>query len=363
MNSSLLNCLNCSKDSKPKFDPPFDYLKIIKLETTPDCLIDGLAKLEILDSLIFYFDSRDELYIFNIEGKFITKVGQKGQGPQDYARINTFFIHHNNVVLVDAVKGSLLYYDFRGKFISSMSIPREYLRNIISAQLFDEEKLLICYMISWRADENTSYSVLNLSTKTIEWLDFTYNPIKLDNYYHYFSFNQMVKVQDEIHFIMPLCDTIFSYSESSIYPKYITKTHDKIAKKEQIEYNTHTLHLELLKLEEQGYFVGFKAIFETENIIILEYGTILGFYMFDKNTKQGYFHHYAFDEVLKEVPFFIIRRSLSNDQFVAVEPMERLISLMDFIDGDDKYLMQLKKIIENSEEDDNPILFIYGFNK
>ena len=363
-NPSLLKCLNCFPNLKPKYDPPYDYLEIIKLETTRDCLLDGLIKLEMTDSLIFYMDRRDNLFIFNRDGLFISKVGQKGQGPQDYIRLNTFFIHHNQVVLIDEIKGLLLYYDFNGKFISSISINNKYLRNMMNVQLIDDSHLLICYMISGRPEENTSYSILDLNTKTIKWLDFTYNPIKLDNYHHYFSLHQMAKMQDEIHFIMPLCDTIYSYSDSLVSAKYITKTHDKVAKKEQIEYNTKEFHRELFRLDQQGYFVGFNAIYETEHIIILYYDSmVLGYYMFDKNTNEGNFYYHATGEEVTEVPFYRIVQSLPNNQFVAVENLEFLIPLMEDIKGNNKDLLLLKTIVENSEEDDNPLIFIYGFNK
>jgi len=360
----VLRCLNCFPKPKPKYDPPYNNLEMIKLETTRDCLIDGLIKLEMNDSLIFYLDRRENLFIFNREGLFVTQVGQKGQGPQDYIRLNSFFIHHNQIVLIDEIKGLLLYYDFHGKFISSTSIPPNYLRNIMNVQLIDESHLLICYMISGRPEENTSYSILDMNTKTVKWLDFTYNPIKLDNYHHSFSLHQMAKVKDEIHFIMPLCDTIFSYSDSSVSAKYITKTHDKIAKKEQIEYNTKAFHRELLRLEQQGYFVGFNAIFETENLIILDYDSMIPqYYMFDKNTNEGNFHHYTTDEEITEVPFFRIIQSLPNDRFIAVENVDYLLRLMEDTKGSNKDLIQFKTIVENSEEDDNPIIFIYGFNR
>ena len=359
----VLRCLNCFPKPKPKYDPPYNNLEMIKLETTGDCLIDGLKKLEMNDSLIFYLDMRENLYIFNREGLFITKVGQKGQGPQDYIRLNSFFIHHNQIVLFDSYRGIFLYYDFNGKFTSSISINPDYLRNTTNIQLIDDSHLLICYMISGRPEENTAYSILDMDTKTIKWLDLTYNPIKLDNFYHYFSRHQMAKVQDEIHFIMPLCDTIFSYSDSSVSAKYITKTHDKIAKKEQIEYNTKSLLRELHRLEQQDYFVGYHAIYETENIIILEYSTMISYYMFDKNTNEGDFHNYTTDDEITEVPFFRIIQSLPNDRFIAVENLEDLLRLMEDTRGSNKDLLQFKTIVENSEEDDNPIIFIYGFNK
>ncbi len=97
---AIILCLSCTENKKASEDkedggyetfqcmdkdmieeqPPYAHLEMIKLETTPECLIKGFKKLEMNDSLVFFLDF-DHLFVFNREGKFLRRIGEKGQGP------------------------------------------------------------------------------------------------------------------------------------------------------------------------------------------------------------------------------------------------------------------------------------------
>lgn len=355
-----LHCLNCSKGSEP-IDAHFPYndVKMIKLETTSDCLITHILEIVMTDSLIFIRDQRDALFLFNIEGNFICQIGQKGQGPTEYITIDAFFINNNRVGIVDHYKERFLFYNFEGKFISSTESKFDHLDRSNQALLTNNNQLLIHNDINFK-DDNTAYRIIDMNTNQVIGNYYTYNPIKLDSYRHYFSNNAMAKSNDEIHFIMPLCDTIFSYADSTFSVKYIVKTYDNIATKQQIEYNTKDLNADMRALLRQGYFTGFKTIFETDNFIFLGFSVIIeGFFIFDKNSKEGYQYLYSYDDIMNEIPFFTIIGSQSNDKFIGFEIPETLLMLTENAKWDNIYLMQLKEILDNSKEDDNPILFIY----
>jgi len=365
-NCEQLHCLNCLEG--PSNDQPaYDSISFIKLETNPNCLITDLRQLEMNDSLIFLLDLSNCLYVFNKEGNFISKIGRKGDGPDEYINLSTFYVdnENNKIVIVDDAKGSFITYDFTGKFLSSIHVPIENIRRSRQALLSDNNNLLLYNMMNMSMEDNMAYSIINLNTGHLKGKYYTYNPIKLNNYLYSFSNHPMVKFEDEIHFIMPLSDTIYCYSKSMFSTKYIVETSQRLIKKEQIAPNTSSYSSEIFRLGKEGYFTGFTAIFETKNKILLEYneqGMILGYFLFDKQKKEGFRYLYNYDDkLIKKVPFFRIVYSLPNDQFIGIANPDYLLGLKDKLDVSNPTVRRFKEMFDKTKEDDNPILFIYGF--
>jgi hypothetical protein len=98
--------------------------KLLKLETTDECLIGEVNKIIINDSSIFILDSRitKRVYEFNlIKGDFIRSYGRYGKGPGEYLYPIDFNIDKetNRLVILDNHKAKLLFYDLKGSFINS----------------------------------------------------------------------------------------------------------------------------------------------------------------------------------------------------------------------------------------------------
>lgn len=361
-----LHCINCSEG--PSNDhPAYDSISFIKLETNSNCLITDYKQLEMTDSLIFLSDLNHSLYLFDIEGKFISQIGRKGDGPDEYINLSTFYVDNKNgkVVIIDDAKGLFISYDFTGKFLSSTPISLESIRRSSQALLSDNNNLLLYNMMNMNMEDNMAYSVIDLNTGHLKGKYFTYNPIKLNHYLYSFSNHPMGKYEDEIHFIMPLSDTIYSYSKSDFSTKYVFETSKKLIKREQITPNTSNYDSDIFKLGKEGYFTGFTALFETKNKIFLEYkdqGIALGYYLFDKQTKEGNQYLYNYDNTLiKTVPFFRIVYALPNDQLIGIANPDYLLGLKDKLDVNNSSVRQLKEVLDKTKDDDNPILFIYHF--
>jgi hypothetical protein len=214
-----------------------------------------------------------------------------------------------------------------------------------------------------RTGDNLAYYVMDLKTHSLVGKYFSYDPIKLNNYADYFSANPMAVSGEEIDFIMPLCDTIYSYP--SFLPKYIIETPGKMASKSQISENTAFYLAELLELSKRGFFTGFLDIFETKNNIYsqcLNPHDGLPIYFFgNKITKTGYYYssNYHFGKVYQKIPFFRIVHSFDNSLVGVADELSRYEFEFDpeYAEG-----QQLKYLQSISQEDDNPILFFYDFN-
>jgi hypothetical protein len=102
----------------------------IPLETNEQCLIGVIAQLEIRDGKIYILDLKQKvLFVFDMEGKFITQIGNRGTGPGEYITPMSFdFDLSANVIIVhDNDKKELLYFDLDDyRFTYAKALPDYY---------------------------------------------------------------------------------------------------------------------------------------------------------------------------------------------------------------------------------------------
>ena len=124
----ILSIISCSKDNDKniilkeiKFDDIQVSLKdsiefkFIPLETTNECLIGIAEGIQVVDDRIFILEGKqkEKLFVFNLNGKFITSIGRKGQGAGGYNRIFSFDIdpEERSIIISDMYAEKLLFYD------------------------------------------------------------------------------------------------------------------------------------------------------------------------------------------------------------------------------------------------------------
>lgn len=86
----------------------------IPLETNEKSLIKKIGQIEFFDNRIFIFDNVNHLFlVFDMNGKFITQVGDYGQGPGEYTLPIQFCIdkEKNAFIICDIDTQKLVYYD------------------------------------------------------------------------------------------------------------------------------------------------------------------------------------------------------------------------------------------------------------
>ena len=103
----------CEKDMdiSDMFDTSF--FRIIPLETTPESLIGG----EVCQ--VFYRNDRlyvvekmaKGLFVFDDNGKFLSKIQSYGQGPEEYIEITAVSITDDRIIVFDQFSRKVLIYD------------------------------------------------------------------------------------------------------------------------------------------------------------------------------------------------------------------------------------------------------------
>ena len=348
VSSKVVRNLNPSEEPL-QVPPAYKNVEIIKLETTPSSLIGNIKRLEMNDSLIFVLEF-DKLHIFTREGKFVSQIGRKGEGPDEYLVLSSFYIDNGKrqVTIIDNYKNTLINYNFKGKYVSTTSVPAKSFDSSNYTLLTEDNKLLNYNMMDM--NDTKAYSIFDMDKQKVERY-FSYRPITVGNYMYPFSWHPMARVGKDIDVIMPLCDTIFTYSvkSASFEPKYIVETPRKMAPKDKIRKNTPSYTEDLYNLDEQGYFTGFTGIFETDTKVLLEYkkqGFVLGYFLFDKESQAG--HYYLRTSSKKDIilPFFYTIYAYKNTFVGCAQPSD-LLELENLQDT------EILESIKGLEEDDN----------
>lgn len=354
ISSETVRNLNTSEEPLQEV-PDYKHVEIIKLETSPSSLIGNVNRIEMNDSLIFVLEF-EKLYIFTREGKFVSQISRKGEGPEEYIVLSSFYVDNKKqqVTIIDNYKNILINYDFRGKYLSTVSVPAKSFQSCHYTVLTEDNQLLCHNMMDMNDTE--AYSLFDIDKQKVKKY-FAYQPITVGDYMYPFSWHPMARAGKDIDIIMPLCDTIYTYStaSSSFEPKYIIETPQKMIPKEKIRKNTPSYTEDICKLSEQGFFTGFTGIFETEAKVLLEYkdqGVVLGYFLFDKSSKAGHYYLSCSSKEDTVLPFFYTIYAYKN-VFVGYAQPRDLLELKNLQDE------EIRESIKDLKEDDNPCLILY----
>ena len=138
-------------------------IRYVPLETTDDCLMNNEFYImqytgeDIITSGIFHFDKN---------GKFLNKIGSKGQCPEEYLQGLFAFGDWKNKLLYVQNWTTLTCYGFDGTFVRSVPTPQ---LNMGAAGLFDENHILYSNDIYYadKANPIQLYMVDSQNGKTV----------------------------------------------------------------------------------------------------------------------------------------------------------------------------------------------------
>ncbi|MDR0953820.1 MAG: 6-bladed beta-propeller [Rikenellaceae bacterium] len=99
----------------------------LALETSPQSLLGDIAKIRVYKERIFLLSTGDDasLLVFDKSGRFITRVGFQGRGPQEYVSLYNFEIDptRDELLLIDNQGQKILLFDLDGKFKQTIPSP------------------------------------------------------------------------------------------------------------------------------------------------------------------------------------------------------------------------------------------------
>jgi hypothetical protein len=91
-------------------------IEYVKLETSPESLIGSVDKLICTDDYIYILDNTfsNNLFVFSRKGKFISKISNKGEGPNEINQPYDFIVDNNKeeIAVYDGVQSKVVFYDY-----------------------------------------------------------------------------------------------------------------------------------------------------------------------------------------------------------------------------------------------------------
>lgn len=356
-------------ENNPLDEIHYKAANIIALETNDESLLSGIMEVRPYLSYLYILNNSGTLFVFDTNGKFVNQVGRKGNGPDEYLKLSSFFINkdEDRIVVIDDFKNKMYNYDLTGNFVNSNSTSPSIKYSNYS-MMTKEGNVLLNYLVNF--ENNEAYSLIDGEDFTKNVYLKSYAPIEVEGYLYSFSSHPMSESSDgKINFIMPLCDTIFEYSNRQYYPKYVVDASNIMVDRELFKTNTTDIGASypsmLSKYGRDGYFTGFNGIFETNEHILLKYrynGFLSGFYIANKKSLEGDYYSIAIPEHPTKIPFYFIVGSNDNE-FIGTVNAPDMISMYDDLqkNASDETLSSLKKAVDRLEEESNPCLIFYSF--
>lgn len=343
-------------------------VKYIPLETTLESLLEGKAvhlNVAFAGEFLFVCDG-NHIYQFSPEGKYIRKIGQRGQGPGEFQKHILDVVYDEageRIFATDYLGGEGIVFSFDGKYLYDFKLKGRF-------KMF-HQGCLYGYTDNFLLSKDRTGTDLYLSDdrgKQIKEFRFNYKP---DKRYPQLIFDQgsFYQYSGRVYYKNPLEEVIYCIEGKKKTPAYLLD----LAQYEKYEEEEST-RLVLDKKNQVGKAVqteagkkrfDFKHIYETDAYLFLAYYQEeeyrLGVY--DKHRNRAFRVHSSMnkadgfvDDLEGGIPFMPVQ---GNEKvLVNIIPAEELLEKVKPLQAKGS----LKKVMENLLEDDNPVLQVITLN-
>lgn len=129
---TLLGLMSCTHNIdlqtiSPNLDNVQEVLidsdNLIELETNTNSLLYDIGHIEQIGEKYFIF-SRNVVRVFDIHGKYLFNLSQKGESPKEYLTMHNLFIDKENICIYDFAASRILKFDANGNYLSDITIRR-----------------------------------------------------------------------------------------------------------------------------------------------------------------------------------------------------------------------------------------------
>ena len=188
----------------------FYNAQFIPLELTKNSIIGQIDKIIVHDSLIYVLDIQKakKLFVFNMQGKFIRSISERGKGNGEYLILTDFDIAEDKIYISSRGDNKMLIFNLNGQCIKDIKFSgfigihfKVFERNkVVTISADGSNKSAIFY------DKNGKRSKV-ISNPGIDFMQYS-NPFAFtefnSNLYTYFAMN----------------DTIYQLVDENLLPKY-----------------------------------------------------------------------------------------------------------------------------------------------
>ena len=246
----ILNIVVDSKNKELPWDSLISEQHIVPLETKKECLIGKVNKIEFHDGKFFILDiSNKSLFVFHNNGKFDFKINKIGKGPGEYTGICDFQI--------DKVKNKIHILSFYK--MMRFSIDGEFEDEWHYTKAFKKTKYQ-CIPNQFAITRDGGYYLWGGSIGVSKHMEQQYAMYKIKSLKvvkKYFPVNRPILEGqrffscNSFYNIKPIQgnDTIYSLTESGIYPNYFIDFGKNALSKDNLPANNSSFEKKLYQLK------------------------------------------------------------------------------------------------------------------
>jgi hypothetical protein len=344
----------------------FKKVTPIILEVTPNSLLRGIYKLSVMNELIIIMDSNPiSISVFNRDGKFLHKIGNRGKGPGEYANIADFCIDtlSQTIYLSDFITKKIHHYDlYSGKYLKSIQLNTE----ITNWHVYYHENELYISSTDF-SDKNKEGFLLhkidiNTGKSKEAWFDFRDYNKGLNNIQDPFLHTN----QKDMKFATNLMDTIMSISGNKITPFLTFTDKYKTTKDDVKNINISDYSSSESRFTSLNKISLLPNYFECPDFLFLTLymgvnGRVL---LYDPKTKHvksvgAFIDDLVYSNQKRSMPIFIAADQKGIYAYVHTISINRFIETRD--KGELSLSMSNNPEIQKLDEDANPLIFYYEF--
>lgn len=363
-------------DGKKKTSIPlssyFKGVRTVILETNEDCLIGFIDEIQVFDKHIYILDSNKSksLLVFDMEGKFIRKIGGIGNAPGEYIGPSDFTLDtENRIIYICDINNRVHKYRFDGTYLDTITIEKSGF-NVIFIQFYNDR--LYTNPLWWKKSDD-NFMLLEIDPNDGKILSRSL-PIKYNKGWNepLFSMSRfsLSRVNNPPRYNQMFMDYIVSFGEEitpyiKLKSNYLTTEKDieSFRSNDFVGYSSSNIH-KCSKLFNVHCFV------ENEKFILFRYGGLASsafIVAFNKKTgvaelandyindliynhnQQTWLGLFSFSDSSGVYEILNTQTNFFNDFKNSIENDE-IVPDLDKID-------QLKKL----DSDSNPVIFFYEF--
>jgi hypothetical protein len=358
-----IDILDLENDKIFSMDDIADSILYVKLETTDASLIGEITQIEYFDGKYFVLDESQtqSLFVFDSVGRYLWKISRIGGGPGEYISLDEFSIDYQNrrIHLLSLNPSKVMVFDFQNSFI--------------------EEKKMPFYTQSFVYLPNNGYLFYNSYSSNTQELKKEYNLIVTDTsmniirgYLPYSSagmqnsvaltFSNYYKYNRKIHFVDNFNSRVYSIEGDSLYARY------------QFNFGSHAFDVNRLadsEIDYEAYLRNEKpyrlnSVCEIDDAIYLTihtYGKVF-FCCYSKESKKLTVGNAVQSSLLNLVSAKVL--AAQANYFISIVSPESLYEVSQIWKSFSENERQqaavdenVKKILTEYRDDDNPILSVF----
>ena len=366
LHKSNIETINIEKPISLSIEELIEDFDTIRLEASDHSLLSDIRYIRIMNDKLYVTDkTQATVFIFTMDGKYISQINDQGQGPKEYLRISRLEVDpfNSRVLITDAFSRKLLIYDEAGRQSEVIQVDFFPMRFVSDRSRRNMHLNSGSTMLDLSRNEiSNTHNILiidrkgNIKDSFLE--DETPQRIDITN-----GASTSYTDNGELLYMPILSNIIYRIHENEAIPEYelVPRNHSVLTDEDKKEI-FYTFEKEnVTEYEANGHFLSFGGFLKSDDIILLPSG-------WDKNLRTFYStkskKSFTYEpkkmkgnEYMQDIFYNFPQAATGETFYIGIDLVLMEYATPQLPEG------KLKTFFESFMEDDNPCIIAYRINK